>query len=82
MCQCLGGLVLFAVIAVARSGHQREHQLFLAESIRCVWLPKLNQIETAFHAFASVLTRACRQLSQTTLATRWTAARKLRAVFS
>jgi hypothetical protein len=27
-------------------------------------------------------TRACRQLSQTTLATSWTAARKLRAVFS
>jgi RNA polymerase sigma-70 factor (ECF subfamily) len=26
--------------------------------------------------------RACRQLSQMTLATRWTAARKLRAVFS
>jgi hypothetical protein len=26
--------------------------------------------------------RACRQLSQTTLATSWTAARKLRAVFS
>ena len=28
------------------------------------------------------LIRACRQLSQTTLATSWTAARKLRAVFS
>ena len=27
-------------------------------------------------------TRACHQLSQTTLATRWTAARKFRAVFS
>jgi hypothetical protein len=27
-------------------------------------------------------TRACRQLSQTTLATSWTAARKLRAVLS
>ena len=30
----------------------------------------------------ALLTRACRQLSQTTLATSWTAARKLRAVFS
>ena len=28
------------------------------------------------------LIRACRQLSQTTLATSWTAAKKLRAVFS
>ena len=30
----------------------------------------------------AVAIRACRQLSQTTLATSWTAARKLRAVFS
>ena len=29
-----------------------------------------------------MLTRACHQLSQTALATSWTAARKLRAVFS
>ena len=31
---------------------------------------------------AALQTRACHQLSQTTLATSWTAARKFRAVFS
>jgi hypothetical protein len=34
------------------------------------------------NAQAVDMSRACRQLSQTTLATSWTAARKLRAVFS
>jgi hypothetical protein len=34
------------------------------------------------NAQAVDLSRACRQLSHTTLATSWTAARKLRAVFS
>jgi catalase-peroxidase len=37
---------------------------------------------SVLRAVAEVYARACRQLSQTTLATSWTAARKLRAVFS
>jgi putative transposase len=39
-------------------------------------------IRTELDAGVKHRTRACHQLSQTTLATSWTAARKLRAVFS
>jgi len=40
------------------------------------------EVSDLFSNFNHPYTRACHQLSQTTLATSWTAARKFRAVFS
>jgi hypothetical protein len=62
----------------------RRYRLRLSAST-----PRISTHESARHCriyyhgvFATYVIRACHQLSKTTLATSWTAARKLRAVFS
>ena len=54
---------------------------FLKPYLRA-YLEQHRPVLLAGNASHAVWIRACRQLSQTTLATRWTAARKFRAVFS